>query len=126
MLSSALLHYAYMPVLVRSLCSLKLKPLLNLNTCLYLLIQTFRILKEPFFLTLLYSSLFLPSIPKPLKDLLEPKSEILPPSFYRPNHRSAPQRLVDHLLEYYNLQDYQMFMMHDAGFFAKSEDEEIF
>jgi len=60
MLSSALLHYAYMPVLVRSLCSLKLKPLLNLNTCLYLLIQTFRIIKEPFLLTLLYSALFLP------------------------------------------------------------------
>ena len=37
MLGNALLHYAYLPVLIRSLCSMKLKHLLSLNTCLYVL-----------------------------------------------------------------------------------------
>jgi hypothetical protein len=66
MLSNALLHYSYLPLLVRSLCSLKLKPVLQLNTCLYLLTQTFRILKEPSFLTLLFGCLFSSHLPKSL------------------------------------------------------------
>jgi len=38
MLGNALLHYAYMPIVVRSLCSMRLKPILSLNTCIYVLI----------------------------------------------------------------------------------------
>ena len=44
MLTNALLHYAYLPLIVRSLCSMKKKPILTLNTCIYVLIQTFRII----------------------------------------------------------------------------------
>jgi hypothetical protein len=36
-LTNSLLHYAYYPVLVQSLCMLKSKPSLSLNTCLYML-----------------------------------------------------------------------------------------
>ncbi len=63
MLASALLHYAYLPVLVRSLCSMKLKPILSLNTCLYILTQTFRIIKESTFVNILFSALFKDELP---------------------------------------------------------------
>ena len=46
MLSNALLNYAYLPVIVRSLCVMKLKPFLQLSTCLYILTQTFHIVKD--------------------------------------------------------------------------------
>lgn len=34
-LSNALLHYAYLPTVISSLCSLQSKPVLSLNTSLY-------------------------------------------------------------------------------------------
>ena len=52
MLANALLHYAYLPALVRSLCTISSsrssQPTvsLSLNTCLYVLIQTFRLIKD--------------------------------------------------------------------------------
>jgi hypothetical protein len=84
MLANALLHYAYLPVLIRSLCSMKLKPLLSLNTCLYVLTQTFRIIKEPSLLNVLFSALFSSSLSKRLYDQLEPKEDTYAsPSFYQ-------------------------------------------
>lgn len=84
MLANALLHYAYMPILIRSLCSMKLKPLLSLNTCLYVLTQTFRIIKEPSILNVVFSALFSSTLSKRLVDQLEPKDETYyqAPSFY--------------------------------------------
>ncbi len=38
MLSNALLHYSYLPIVVGSLCSMRKKPIISLNTCLYVLI----------------------------------------------------------------------------------------
>jgi hypothetical protein len=47
MLANALLNVAYLPVLVQSLCVLKIpKPALHLSTCLYVLTQTFHILND--------------------------------------------------------------------------------
>lgn len=91
MLSSALLHYAYLPVLVRSLCSLRLNPLLSLNTCLYVLTQTFRILKEPKFLEVLFSALFSQQVPARVQQMVEPKDEQLhaAPRFYRKRRGGA-------------------------------------
>ena len=37
MLTNSLLHYAYLPTVVQSLCVIKHKPQLSLNTCLYVL-----------------------------------------------------------------------------------------
>jgi hypothetical protein len=123
MLSNALLHYSYLPLLVRSLCSLKLKPVLQLNTCLYLLTQTFRIIKEPTFLTVLFASLFASHLPKTLTPHLEPKGEVAAPCFYRPKYHPKPLKdytLVEYLLEYYNMYDFEVFLIHgtshDIGF----------
>lgn len=54
MLRNALLHYAYLPLVVRSLCSMRLRPILTINTCLYVLTQTFRIMQDSEFLGILF------------------------------------------------------------------------
>jgi hypothetical protein len=54
MMANALLNYAYLPMVVQSLCILKLKPHLQLSTCLYILTQTFHIVKEETFITTLF------------------------------------------------------------------------
>lgn len=63
MMANALLNYGYLPVIVRSLCSMKLKPFLQLSTCLYILTQTFHIIKDSQFITMLFKSIFLDRIP---------------------------------------------------------------
>jgi hypothetical protein len=57
-LSNALLNFAYFPVIVQSLCVLKLKPHLQLSSCLYILTQTFHIIKDQSFLSSLFRSIF--------------------------------------------------------------------
>jgi hypothetical protein len=54
MLANALLNYAYLPVVVQSLCVLKLKPHLQISSCLYILTQSFHILKTKVFATTLF------------------------------------------------------------------------
>ena len=46
MLADALLNYAYLPVVVQSLCVFKYKqkPLLSISSCIYILQQTFHII----------------------------------------------------------------------------------
>lgn len=47
MMSNSLLRYAYLPCLVKSLCVLTAKqPELSLNTCIYVLIQTFKLVTD--------------------------------------------------------------------------------
>lgn len=58
MLTNALLTYAYLPCVVHSLCVISKCPMLQLNTCLYVLAQTFRIIKNKEFINILYSCLF--------------------------------------------------------------------
>lgn len=62
-MKNALLNYAYYPTVIQSLCSLKLRPQLSIQTCLYILQQTFHIVKDPQFCKELFSSLFLPELP---------------------------------------------------------------
>lgn len=120
MLANALLHYAYLPVLIRSLCSMKLKPLLSLNTCLYVLTQTFRIIKEPSILNVLFSALFSSTLSKRLLDQLEPKDDSYyeAPSFYHPkytaDHLDPPLSLPQYLCEYYNMYNFEVFLQHSS------------
>ena len=44
MLTNALLNYAYLPIVLQSLCVLQLKPTLQLSSCIYILTQTFTLL----------------------------------------------------------------------------------
>ena len=71
MLANALLNYAYLPVVVQSLCVFKYKPLLSISSCLYILQQTFHIIANPYFCETLFKSLFLTEIPKALLDRIE-------------------------------------------------------
>ena len=68
MLANALLNYAYLPVVVQSLCVFnpKSKPLLSIGSCIYILQQTFHILDDKFFCETLFSSIFLEEIPQKL------------------------------------------------------------
>lgn len=125
MLANALLHYAYMPILIRSLCSMKLKPLLSLNTCLYVLTQTFRIIKEPSILNVLFSALFSSTLSKRLVDQLEPKDESYyqAPSFYQQkythlNSDHPSLSLPQYLIEYYNLYNFEVFLHHSSTLLA--------
>jgi hypothetical protein len=46
---------------------------------------------------------------------LEPKQEVPAPCFYRPKFQPKPltaYSLVDYLLEYYNLYDFEVFLIH--------------
>ncbi len=70
-LKNALLNYAYYPTVIQSLCSLKLKPQLSIQACLYILQQTFHIVKDTEFCTELFSSLFLPEIPAKTLERIE-------------------------------------------------------
>ena len=63
MLANSLLYYAYLPTIVSSLCATSHKPQLSLNTCLYVLIQTFRIIKEESFNNILFAALFMQNLP---------------------------------------------------------------
>lgn len=82
MLGNALLHYCFLPVVVRSLCALK--PILSMNTCLYVLTQTFRIIRDPPFIARLFQALFANELPMRLQEAVEPKDGETPrsPSFY--------------------------------------------
>ena len=71
MLTNSLLHYAYLPIVVQALCAIKNKPALSLNTCLYVLTQTFRIVKFKEFTNLLFASLFHSHTPMVLHEILE-------------------------------------------------------
>lgn len=57
-LSNALLNFAYRPSLVSSLVNMNGKPQFTLNTILYVLVQTFRIIKETSFIQPLFEVLF--------------------------------------------------------------------
>lgn len=58
MLKNALLNYAYLPCVLQSLCEIAKKPALALNTCLYVLIQTFKVVKDCGFSQELFQLLF--------------------------------------------------------------------
>jgi hypothetical protein len=62
-LINALLNYTYLPVVVQSLCVLKLRPHLQMSTCLFVLNQTFHIVKHATFITALFTSVLSPTIP---------------------------------------------------------------
>jgi len=81
MLTNALLHYAFLPSLVRSLCVISKKPLLSLNTCLYVLTQTFRIIKHKDLINALFLALFSPILPTKLKEEVDASPEF--PASYR-------------------------------------------
>jgi hypothetical protein len=88
MLTNCLLHYAYLPTVVKSLCVLKHKPQLSLNTCLYVLTQTFRIIKNQEFSNLLFGALFLPYLPAKFITSMEnlPKNPATYSSKFKKNH----------------------------------------
>lgn len=65
MLANALLSYAYLPCCVQSLCNLSKKPSISLNTSLYILTQTFKIIKSySEFTNILFAALFSENLPK--------------------------------------------------------------
>ena len=70
-IKNALLNYAYYPTVIQSLCSLKLRPQLSLSTCLYILQQTFHIVKDSEFCSELFSSIFLSRIPRKILARIE-------------------------------------------------------
>jgi len=134
MLRNSLLHYAYLPLVVRSLCSMRLKPLLTINTCLYVLTQTFRILQDSEFLGILYSTLFAPEVPRRVMEAIEPKDGVPEnPKFYNQKYRYRTLEdysLEEYLVEYYNLHNVEVFLMHGSANFkfikdVKSEYEAI-
>ena len=71
MMANALLNYAYLPVVVQSLCVLKLKPHLQISSCLYILIQSFHILKEKQFCTTLFKAIFSSKVDQNLLQRIE-------------------------------------------------------
>lgn len=54
-----------------------------MNTCLYVLIQTFRIIKEPTFINALFSALFQSELPNRVVESIESSIGIDKPSFYK-------------------------------------------
>lgn len=126
MLRNALLHYAYLPLVVRSLCSMRLKPVLTINTCLYVLTQTFRILQDSEFLGLLYSTLFAAEVPRRVVEAMEPKDGVpASPKFYSQKYRYRTfeyYSLEEYLIEYYNLHNVEVFLMHGSANFKFIKD----
>ena len=83
-LKNAILNYAYYPTVIQSLCSLKLKPQLSISTCIYILQQTFHIVKDPGFCREIFSSIFLPRIPQKVLMRIEKQWQSLNPTFTKP------------------------------------------
>eukprot|EP00347_Sterkiella_histriomuscorum_P004563 403359988 len=112
-LINSLLHYAFFPCVVRSLCDLRSQPQMTLNTALYVLIQTFRIIKDKNFINLLFSALFMPNVPKLLQDKISQIPE--PPHFYSPTfHYQLYQtsNLKDYIMQFFNLNNLEVFLTH--------------
>lgn len=110
MLTNALLHYAYLPTVVQSLCVLKSKPQLSLNTCIYVLTQTFRIIKDSGFINSLFGSLFYSRLPPRILSQMDaiPRN----PSSYLGKFVNTHLRNYDleqYLEEYYNVTDIDVF-----------------
>lgn len=99
MLANALLHYAYLPFVVRSLCSMRQKPLLTLNTCIYVLTQTFRVITERRFIDTLFASLFVGHLPRKVVETItgENGNPPSPPSSYSQKYTS--KHIKDYTLE---------------------------
>lgn len=114
-LANALLHYAYLPIIVQSLCVLNNKPQLSLNTCLYVLIQTFRIIKNKEFINTLFASLFFSHIPSKLFERMQsiPDSPATYSKDYHYRHLSQ-YSLVQYIQEYYNLNNLDVFLQHGS------------
>ncbi|CDW90017.1 UNKNOWN [Stylonychia lemnae] len=114
-LTNSLLHYAYLPTVVQSLFTLKHKPQLSLNTCLYVLTQTFRIIREQTFVNILFSALFLPKLPAKIQQYIEkiPKN----PSSYALKFTHTHLKyysLSQYLEEYYNLNNLDVFLLYGS------------
>ena len=91
MLVNSLLNYAYFPAVIQSLCVLKCKPTLSISTCLYILYQTFNIIKEQEFCARLFESLFIDSLSKDVVERIEsPWSKINSQFSINPNQKQAP------------------------------------
>ena len=73
MLANALLNYAYLPVVVQSLCIVnpKIKPLLSISSCIYILQQTFHIVDDKFLCETLFQSLFCEEVSRKLLDRIQ-------------------------------------------------------
>lgn len=89
LLTNALLNYAYLPVLVQSLCVLTIKPSLQISTCLYILTQTFNLIKDPALVNPLFAALFFNQVPKVLQQKVESDDRQTPTTYseiFKPIH----------------------------------------
>lgn len=94
---------------------IKYKPSLSLNTCLYVLTQTFRIVKNPEFTNLLFAALFLPNIPQVIQQSIDliPKNPSTYSSKFKNNHLNTFS-LSQYVEEYYNMNNMDVFLLHGS------------
>ncbi|CDW86068.1 UNKNOWN [Stylonychia lemnae] len=112
-LINTLLQYAFLPNVVKSLCDLQNAPTLSLNTSLYVLIQTFRIIKEKAFINLLFSALFLPNLPQEILDRVVNVPDAPQTYSQKFQYKNYSQySLKDHILEFYNTKNIDLFLLH--------------